>query len=68
MASKHRPDDEDQRLLTVDQLADRWQVSSRTIRRMIENDDIEVFRLGRRVIRIHPDVAKRSPKKRKLNK
>jgi excisionase family DNA binding protein len=68
MASKHRPDDEDQRLLTVDQLADRWQVSSRTIRRMIENDEIEVFRLERRVIRIHPDVAKRGPKKRKLNK
>jgi excisionase family DNA binding protein len=54
--------DGDQRLLTVDQLADRWQVSSRTIRRMIKTEEVEVLRIGR-AIRIHPDVANRGPKK-----
>jgi excisionase family DNA binding protein len=62
MVRESRSDDEDQRLLTVDQLADRWQVSERTIRRMIKTKEVEVFRVGR-AIRIHPDVANRGPKK-----
>jgi excisionase family DNA binding protein len=61
MANDDRSIDGDQRLLTVDQLADRWQVSSRTIRRMIKTEEVEVLRIGR-AIRIHPDVAKRGPK------
>lgn len=44
------------RWLTVKQLADRWQVSERTIHRMIKNKQISVKRIGR-AIRIHPDVA-----------
>jgi excisionase family DNA binding protein len=44
------------RWLTVKQLADRWQVSERTIHRMIKNQQISVKRIGR-AIRIHPDVA-----------
>jgi excisionase family DNA binding protein len=47
-----------QRLLTVDQLADRWQVSPRTIRRMIKNGQIPVIRIGR-AVRIHPNVVPR---------
>jgi excisionase family DNA binding protein len=55
-----KPDDRDdgQRLLTVDQLADLWQVSPRTIRRMIKNEQIPVIRIGRSV-RIHPRIAAR---------
>ena len=45
-----------QRWLTVKQLADRWQVSERTIHRMIKNKQISVKRIGR-AIRIHPDAA-----------
>lgn len=55
-------------LLTVKQLAALWQVSDRTIRRMIGNDEIEVFPTERRFIRIHLDVAKRGPKKSKPSK
>ena len=62
MPNKHRPDDDDKRLLTVDQLAERWQMSSRTIRRMIRTEEVEVLRIGR-AIRIHPDVVNRGPKK-----
>ena len=50
--------DDGQRLLTVDQLAKRWQVSTRTIRRMIKNGQIPVIRIGRSV-RIHPRIAAR---------
>jgi excisionase family DNA binding protein len=45
-----------ERLLTVDQLADIWQVSARTIRRMIKQKRIPIVRIGR-TIRIHPKVA-----------
>jgi excisionase family DNA binding protein len=44
------------RLLTVDQLADVWQVRSRSIRRMIAKKEIAVIRIGR-AVRIHPDVT-----------
>jgi excisionase family DNA binding protein len=44
--------------LTVDQLANFWQVSTRTIRRMIKKKQIPVIRIGR-AIRIHPKVAER---------
>jgi hypothetical protein len=43
MARKRNTGDDGQRLATADQLADRWQVSSRKIRRMIANGDIEVI-------------------------
>jgi excisionase family DNA binding protein len=49
------------RLLTVVQLAERWQMRPRSIRRMIEEKRIPVIRIGRNV-RIHPKVAKLDPK------
>lgn len=51
-----RPD----RLLTVDELAERWRVSPRTIRRKIDQKQIPVIRIGRSV-RIHPSVAEIGP-------
>jgi excisionase family DNA binding protein len=47
-----------ERLLTVDQLAGLWQVSPRTIRRMIADGRLPVIRLGR-AIRIAAKVAAR---------
>ena len=41
------------RLLTVDEVAQMWQVSTRTIRRMIKKKQIPVIRIGR-AIRIRP--------------
>jgi excisionase family DNA binding protein len=32
--------------LTVEQLADRWQVSERTVRRMIERGELRALRVG----------------------
>ena len=48
-----------ERLLTVDQLAEIWQLHPRTIRRMIANGQIPVQRFGR-AVRIHPKVARRA--------
>jgi excisionase family DNA binding protein len=45
-----------QPLLTVDELADRWNVHPRTIRRKIKAKKIKVIRIGRSV-RVHPSVA-----------
>jgi excisionase family DNA binding protein len=45
------------RLMTVDQLAEFWQVSPRMIRRMIAKKEIPVIHIGR-AVRIHPAVAK----------
>ena len=36
-------------LLTVSQVADNWQVSPRTVRRMIADGRLEVVRLGRAI-------------------
>ena len=47
-----------ERLLTVDQLAELWQLSPRTIRRMIADGRLPVIRLGR-AIRIAAKVAAR---------
>jgi excisionase family DNA binding protein len=41
------------RLLTVDDVAEQLQLSSRTVRRMITAGQIAVIRLGR-AVRIHP--------------
>jgi excisionase family DNA binding protein len=60
MARKRDDSDDGQRLLTVDQLADRWQVNPRTIRRMIKDKRIKVKRIGR-AIRIDPKIADRGP-------
>jgi excisionase family DNA binding protein len=49
-----------ERLLTVVQVADRWQVHPRTIRRKIEKKQIPVIRIGR-TIRIHPKTAELGP-------
>jgi excisionase family DNA binding protein len=49
-----------QQLLTVNQLADRWNVHPRTIRRKIKAKKIEPIRIGRSV-RIHPSVAEIGP-------
>jgi excisionase family DNA binding protein len=38
-----------ERLLTVDQLAELWQVSSRTVRRMVADGRLPVVRIGRAV-------------------
>jgi excisionase family DNA binding protein len=47
-----------ERLLTVGQLAELWQVSPRTIRRMIADDRLPVVHLGR-AVRIPAKVAER---------
>jgi excisionase family DNA binding protein len=49
-----------ERYLTVDDLADVWQVSTRHVRRMIAKKRIQVSRIGRNV-RIHPKIAKLDP-------
>jgi excisionase family DNA binding protein len=51
-----------ERLLTVDQLAELWQISSRTIRRMIADGRLPVVRLGR-AVRIPAKVAARLNRK-----
>jgi excisionase family DNA binding protein len=61
--SRKRDGDDGQQphwLLTVPQLAARWGVHQRTIRRMIKGKKIKVIRLGRNV-RIHPSVADLGP-------
>jgi excisionase family DNA binding protein len=45
-----------ERLLTVDQLAELWQISPRTVRRMIADGRLPVRRLGR-AVRIPAKVA-----------
>jgi excisionase family DNA binding protein len=44
-------------LLTVSQVADNWQVSPRTVRRMIANGRLDVVRLGRAVRIREKEVA-----------
>ena len=61
MARKRDDRDDGQRLLTVDQVADRWQVSPRTVRRLIKNGRLEVEKISRSV-RIRPEVADQGPK------
>ena len=58
MARKRDDRDDGRRLLTVDQLADLWQVSPRTIRLMIKNGKIPMIRIGR-AVRIHPRDTER---------
>jgi excisionase family DNA binding protein len=55
-----RDRDRRDRLLTVNQLADFWQVSPRTIRRKIQKKQIPVIRIGR-AVRIHPETAELGP-------
>lgn len=45
-------------LLTVSQVADNWQVSTRTLRRMIADGRLQVVRLGR-AVRIPSKAAAR---------
>jgi excisionase family DNA binding protein len=52
--------DDGQRLLTVDEVAERWRVHPRTIRRMIKDKKIKVIHIGR-AVRIHPSVADLGP-------
>ena len=47
-----------ERLLTVNQLAELWQVSPRTVRRMIADGRLRIVRLGR-AVRIPAKVAAR---------
>jgi excisionase family DNA binding protein len=44
--------------VTVEQLADRWQVSERTVRRMIEGGKLRALRVGPQ-LRIPLDVLER---------
>jgi len=37
-------------LYTVEELAEYWRVCTRTIRRLIENGELAVVRIGRRVL------------------
>jgi excisionase family DNA binding protein len=53
-----RTSTEPQQLLTVAELAERWQVSARTIRREIKRGKIRVVRIGRSV-RISPEEPKK---------
>ena len=46
------------RLLTVGQVAENWQVSQRTVRRMIADGRLPIVRLGR-AVRIPAKVAVR---------
>jgi excisionase family DNA binding protein len=48
--------DPQERLLLVTQVADRLQVSPRTVWRLIEDGRIPVIRIGRSV-RVHPDTV-----------
>lgn len=50
----------DQQLLTVKELAARWNVHPRTIRRKIEAKKLKPIRIGRSV-RFHPSVAELGP-------
>jgi excisionase family DNA binding protein len=52
----HSGDERLERLLTVNQLAELWQISSRTVRRMIADGRLPVIRLGR-AVRIPTKVA-----------
>jgi excisionase family DNA binding protein len=45
-----------ERLMTVDQLAEHWQLSPRAVRRMIAQGRFPVLRFGR-AVRIHPKVV-----------
>ena len=47
--------------LTVNQVAEIWQVSPRTIWRLIEKGQIRAEKIGRSV-RIHPDVVEPGPR------
>ena len=46
-----------ERLLTVDQVAERWQISPRSIRRMIADGRLPVVRIGRAVRIREKEVA-----------
>jgi len=46
-----------ERLLTVDQLAELWQISQRTVRRMISDGRLPVVRFGR-AVRIRARAAR----------
>jgi excisionase family DNA binding protein len=46
------------RFLTVQQLAEIWQLSKRTIYRMIDNGELPARKFGR-AVRIDPEVAMR---------
>ena len=64
MISKRPPSSRDltddvqrlEQLLTVNQLAEHWQLSPRTIHRMIDQEVLPVLRFGR-AVRIHPKVV-----------
>jgi excisionase family DNA binding protein len=60
MSRNRSTGDDGQRLLKVNQLADRWQVHPRTVRRKIKKKQIPVIRIGR-TVRIHPSVADLGP-------
>jgi excisionase family DNA binding protein len=49
-----------ERCVTAAELAHRWGVSLRSVRRLIAEEKIPVIRI-RRSVRIHPDVAKLNP-------
>ena len=42
-------DDTPERLLSLDDLADRWQVSTRTIKRLLDDGEIHCVRVGRQI-------------------
>jgi excisionase family DNA binding protein len=60
MSRNRSTGDDGQRLLTVADVAERWQVHPRTIRRMIKKKKIPAIRIGR-AVRIHPSVAGLGP-------
>ena len=44
--------------LTIPETAQRWKVSARTVRRMIQRGELPTFRVGRQ-IRVSPDAVAR---------
>lgn len=47
-----------EKLLTLSDLAERWQVSERTVKRRIQAGEIKATRIGRQV-RVDPNEARR---------
>ena len=58
MTRRQTPAPASERLLTIADVADRCQVSSRSVRRWIDDGRLQVIRLGRNVRVCEGDLAK----------
>ncbi len=64
MTGKTNDDEIVERLLTSNDLADRWQVSVPTVKRPVDNGEIHCVRVGRQIRFKLPDVLAYEKKKR----